>query len=178
MTNPESTALRQAPATAVRAARPGDIPTILRFVRELAEYERALDQVVATEDTLNRQLFGEGFGRGPTAEALIGELDGNPEGFAVYFTNFSTWLARPGIYLEDLYVTPASRGRGLGKALLLRLAAIATQRGCGRLEWAVLDWNEPAIGFYQKLGASPQSEWTVYRLTGPSLERAARESAQ
>ncbi|MBI5865854.1 MAG: GNAT family N-acetyltransferase, partial [Planctomycetes bacterium] len=117
---------------------------------------------------------GEGFGRGPVAEALIGEIDGVPQGFALYFSNFSTWLARPGIYLEDLFVRPATRGRGLGKALLVELARIALRRGCGRLEWSVLDWNEPAIGFYKALGAVPMNEWTVFRLTGESLERLGR----
>src|SRR5262249_19283641 len=111
---------------------------------------------------------------GPVAESLIGEIDGHAEGFAVYFTNYSTWLSKPGIYLEDLFVRPASRGRGLGKALLRRIAQIAVERGCGRVEWAVLDWNEPAIGFYRNIGAKAMDEWTVYRLTGEAISRMAR----
>lgn len=161
-------------SVAVRPATPADVSLILQLIRDLAEYERAAEQVVATEQTLSRHLFGEGFGRGPVAEALIGEIDGVPQGFALYFSNFSTWLARPGIYLEDLFVRPATRGRGLGKALLVELARIALRRGCGRLEWSVLDWNEPAIGFYKALGAVPMNEWTVFRLTGESLERLGR----
>jgi GNAT superfamily N-acetyltransferase len=160
-------------AISVRPAAPADVPLILKLVRELAEYERALDQVVATEESLHRFLFGKGYGRGPLVEALVGELDGRPEGFALYFSNFSTWLATSGIYLEDLFVRPAVRGRGLGKALLVRLAQIAVERGCGRLEWAVLNWNEPAIGFYRSLGAEPLDEWTVFRLSGDSLRRVA-----
>jgi GNAT superfamily N-acetyltransferase len=164
------------PTVFVRPASPADVPIILRFVRELAEYERALDQVVATEESLARNLFGQGFGRGPVAEALIGGIDGRPEGFALFFSNFSTWLATSGIYLEDLYVTPAARGRGLGKRLLIRLAQIAVERGCGRLEWSVLNWNEPAIRFYRALGATPLREWTMFRLSGDALRRAGSPS--
>jgi GNAT superfamily N-acetyltransferase len=149
----------------IRRARPADAALILSLIRELAEYERLSHAVVATEDDLRGHLFGER----PVAECLIGELDGRPEGFALFFTNFSTFMARPGIYLEDLYVRPHARGAGLGKALLAHLAALAVERGCGRLEWAVLDWNEPAIGFYRALGAQPMSEWTVYRLQGNAL---------
>lgn len=158
----------------VRPAAPADVPLILALVRELAEYERAADQVVATEESLMRNLFGEGFGRGPVAEALVGEIDGASQGFALYFSNFSTWLATSGIYLEDLYVRPAWRGHGLGRALLTRLAQIAVERGCGRLEWAVLNWNEPAMGFYRTLGATPMTDWTTWRLAGPALKRLAR----
>jgi GNAT superfamily N-acetyltransferase len=146
---------------------------ILQFVRELADYEKSADQVVATEQTLNRHLFGEGYGNGPVVEALIGELDGKPEGFALFFSNFSTWLSTSGIYLEDLYVRPASRRHGLGRALLQRLAAIALQRGCGRVEWAVLNWNSPAIEFYEGLGAKPLNDWTVFRLSGEALRNFA-----
>jgi GNAT superfamily N-acetyltransferase len=142
----------------------------LRLVRELAEYEREPDAVVATEAMIHTHLFGEGFGKGPVAECVIGLVDDQPQGFALFFTNFSTWLGKPGIYLEDLYVTPTSRGHGLGKALLRHLAQLAVARNCGRLEWSVLDWNEPAIGFYKSLGAQPMSEWTTFRLTGERLK--------
>jgi GNAT superfamily N-acetyltransferase len=159
--------------TSTRPAAPADIPLILALIRELADYERAPEQAVATDELLHRHLFGDGLGRGPTAECLIGELDGRPEGFALFFHNFSTWLGKPGLYLEDLFVRPAARGRGLGKALFQRVAAIALERGCPRLEWSVLDWNTPAIGFYTSMGARPMDEWTVYRLTGPALAQAA-----
>jgi GNAT superfamily N-acetyltransferase len=157
----------------VRAAKPDDIPLILALVRELALYEKAPEQVTATEEMLRRNLFGEGFGRGPVAECVIGELDGGPQGFALYFINFSTWLAKPGLYLEDLFVRPQVRGRGLGRALLAHLARVAVERGCGRFEWSVLDWNTPAIGFYKALGATPMDEWTVFRMTGEALEKLA-----
>jgi GNAT superfamily N-acetyltransferase len=156
----------------VRAARQEDLGLILALIRELAEYEREPGAVVATEALLERNLFGAG-GEPPLASCVIGELDGEPQGFAVYFLNFSTWLGRPGLYLEDLFVRPAARGRGLGKALLVYLARVARDRGCGRMEWAVLDWNTPAIEFYRSLGAVAMSEWTVFRLAGPTLERAA-----
>jgi GNAT superfamily N-acetyltransferase len=158
----------------VRPATPDDVGLILKLIRELAEYERAVEQAVATEEQIKRNLFGEGFGRGPVAECLIGELGGRPEGFAVFFSNFSTWLGTSGIYLEDLFVRPSARGHGLGKALLVRLAQIAVERRCGRLEWAVLDWNEPAIGFYKALGAEPMDEWTVFRVRGQNLARLAQ----
>jgi GNAT superfamily N-acetyltransferase len=135
----------------VRPAAATDVPAILGFIRELAEYEQLSHAVVASEDLLRRHLFGDGAESGrPAAECLIGEVGGIAQGFALYFTSFSTFLARPGIYLEDLYVRPAARGKGLGKALFTHLAALAVERGCGRLEWAVLDWNEPAIGFYRR----------------------------
>lgn len=156
---------------AIRAATPDDVPLILRLIRALAEYEREPQAVVATEDLLRRHLFGQGVGRGPVAECVIGEIDGKAEGFALFFHNFSTWVGRPGIYLEDLFVRPESRGSGLGKALLAHIARLAVERGCGRVEWAVLDWNEPAIGFYKKLGARAMDEWTVYRLMGEALQR-------
>jgi GNAT superfamily N-acetyltransferase len=155
----------------IRAAVPADVSHILRFIGELADYERLTHEVVATEAALHEHLFGER----PAAEVLLGELDGEPSGFALYFLSFSTFLARPGIYLEDLYVRPAARGHGLGKALLARLAGIAVERRYGRLEWSVLDWNEPAIGFYKKLGAVPMSDWTVYRVTGDALGSLARQ---
>lgn len=148
-----------------------DIPIILRFIKELAEYEREPGAVVATEALLDRAIFGAP-GEPPVCAALIGEIDGIAEGLALYYTTFSTWLGRPGIYLDDLYVRPASRGSGLGKALLTHIARTAYARG-GRLEWAVLNWNEPAIGFYKKLGARPQSDWTVYRLAGDALREVA-----
>jgi GNAT superfamily N-acetyltransferase len=154
----------------IRTATEADIPLILEFIRALAEYERLADKVVANEDILRSTLFGQ-----PRfAEVLIGEADGDPAGFALFFHNFSTFLGRPGIYLEDLFVKPNYRGRGYGKALLARLAAIARERNCGRLEWAVLNWNQPAIDFYESLGAVPMNEWTVYRLTGEALENLAR----
>lgn len=154
----------------IRAAVPADVPLILQFVKELADYEKCPDQVVATAESLARFLFGDGYGKGPVVDALIGEIDGVAQGFALYFSNFSTWLSSSGIYLEDLFVRPAARGKGLGKALLVELARIAVQRGCGRLEWAVLNWNEPAIGFYKSLGANPMDEWTTFRLSGDALK--------
>jgi len=149
----------------IRAAVRSDTSLILAFVRELAAYERLAAEVVATEDTLAASLFGAH----PAAEVLIAELDGEAFGFALFFPNYSTFLGKAGIYLEDLFVRPGARGRGVGRALLSRLAAIALERGCGRLEWAVLDWNENAIRFYEKLGATAQSDWTTYRLTGDAL---------
>jgi len=157
-------------AIRVRTAIAEDVPLILDLIHSLAEYERMPDAVRATEDALHRQLFGAGFGRGPTAECLIGEIDGTTQGFAVFCTNFSTWLARPGIWLEDLFVRPAARGSGLGAALLCELARIAVARDCGRMEWSVLDWNELAMGFYRRLGATPLDEWTSWRLTGEALQ--------
>lgn len=159
-------------AISIRPATPEDIPLILALIRELAEYERAPEQAVATPELIRRHLFGEGpgaGGRGPIAECLIGAVDGRPEGFAVFFHNFSTWLGKPGLYLEDLFVRPASRGRGLGAALLRRVAAIGVERGCERMEWAVLDWNTPAIEFYRRLGARAMDEWTLFRVSGDAL---------
>ena len=155
----------------IRTATPDDVPAILSMVRELAEYERAPHEVTATESHLRTALFGEH----PAVYALIAENDdtGEAVGFAMWFLNFSTWLGRHGIYLEDLYVKPHARGEGHGRALLTRLAQIAVERGCGRVEWAVLDWNEPSIGFYKSLGAVPMDEWTIFRLTGDSLGRLA-----
>jgi GNAT superfamily N-acetyltransferase len=158
----------------IRPAVATDVPVILGFIRELAEYEKLLHEVVATEQALREQLFGER----PAAEVVIGEWHGKPVTFALFFGNFSTFLALPGIYLEDLYVTPAMRGKGIGKAMLTYLAWLARQRGCGRLEWSVLDWNEPALQFYRSIGAVPMDEWTVQRLTGDALETLARESGR
>lgn len=157
------------PEIEIRPGTEDDVPLILSLIRELAEYERLSHEVVATEEMLRDSLFGER----RVAEVLIGHLDEEPAGFALFFHNFSTFLGRPGIYLEDLYVRPEFRGSGVGRALLIHLASIARERGCGRLEWSVLDWNEPAIGFYERIGASPVSGWTVYRVTGEALEELA-----
>src|SRR6266536_6408292 len=145
----------------IRPARVEDVPIILQLIRDLATYERAPDMVTATEEQLVDVLFGER----PAAEVLLAFEGQSPVGFAVFFYNFSTWLGRPGLYLEDLFVKPDKRGKGYGRALLVELAKIARDRECGRLEWAVLDWNEPAIKFYRALGAKPMHEWTVFRLT-------------
>jgi GNAT superfamily N-acetyltransferase len=153
----------------IRPATDADIPVILRLIRDLAEYEREPQAVVATESGLRQVLFGPK----PSAEVLLALEQGAAVGFAVYFFNFSTWLGRPGLYLEDLFVRPDRRGKGYGRALLVRLAQIAKERGCGRMEWAVLDWNEPAIQFYRKLGAKPMDEWTVFRLTQEAIEQLA-----
>ncbi|MCX6597816.1 MAG: GNAT family N-acetyltransferase [Acidobacteria bacterium] len=153
----------------LRLAQPADVSLILHFIRGLAEYERLADSVVANEALLTETLFGAR----PYAEVIIAEWDGAPAGFALFFHNYSTFLARPGIYLEDLFVDPAHRGRGIGKALLVRLAHLAVERNCGRLEWSVLDWNEPAIGFYRSLGAIAMDEWTINRVTGEALAKLA-----
>lgn len=152
----------------IRSASVEDVPLILRLIQGLAEYEKLSHEVVATEQMLHDTLFGER----RVAEILIGEWDGEAAGFALFFHNYSTFLAKPGIYLEDLFVWPEYRGRGIGKALLLQLARLAKERGCGRVEWSVLDWNEPSIQFYKALGAKPMDEWTIFRLTGEALERA------
>lgn len=151
----------------IQPATKDDAPIILQFIRELAEFEKLAHAVVATEAKISEALFGPR----PYAEAQIAWLDGKAVGFALYFHTFSTFLAQPGIYLEDLYVTPSCRGKGVGKALLKELAEIAVERNCGRVEWAVLNWNEKAIEFYKSLGAGPKNEWTVYRLTGEELNR-------
>jgi GNAT superfamily N-acetyltransferase len=147
-----------------------DIPLILTFVRKLAEYERLLDTVVADEDTLRNSLFGAH----PAAEVILAYVENEPAGFAVYFQTFSTFIGRPGIYLEDLFIEPAYRNKGVGKAVLEYLAGLTQERGCARLSWAVLDWNQPAIEFYRKLGALPLEDWTVFELSGPALTRLAR----
>ena len=153
----------------IRTTTEADVPVILSLIRELAEYERAPDAVVATEEGLREVLFGSK----RAAEVLLARENGEAVGFAVYFFNFSTWLGRPGLYLEDLFVRPNLRGKGYGRALLERLARIAQERGCGRMEWAVLDWNDPAIQFYKRLGAEPMNEWTVFRLTREGIARLA-----
>lgn len=156
----------------LRPAQPGDLPTVLELIRALAEYEKLADEVVATEARLGQALFPAA-GAKPDAYCLIAEADGVPAGFALYFFNFSTFLARPGLYLEDLFVKPEFRGHGLGKALLLHLAKLANARGCGRMEWSVLDWNQPAIDFYEALGAERMKAWQICRLTGASLTQYA-----
>jgi GNAT superfamily N-acetyltransferase len=153
----------------IRDAVVTDIPVILQLIRDLATYERAPDEVVATEESLRDVLFGSE----PSAKVILAFDGDEPVGFAVYFFNFSTWLGRPGLYLEDLFVKPETRGRGYGRALLVHLAQIANHRGCGRMEWAVLDWNESAIQFYKKLGAAPNHEWTVFRLTSDGIRKLA-----
>src|SRR6202011_949837 len=158
----------------IRPARATDVPVILQLIRDLATYERAPNEVSATEKGLTEVLFGEK----PAAEVLLAFENETAVGFAVFFHNFSTWLGRPGLYLEDLFVRPEDRGKGYGRALLIHLAKIARERGCGRMEWAVLDWNEPAIEFYRKLGAKPMDEWTVFRLTGDGIAKLADSSLE
>lgn len=157
----------------IRFASPGDTPLILYFIKALAEYEKMADQVIATESILREWLFEK-----KAAEVLIGELDGNPIGFALFFHNFSTFLGRAGIYLEDLFVLPEYRNKKFGSRFLQRLAKIALERECGRLEWWCLDWNETSIAFYRSLGAEPMDAWTVYRISGDALTRLAGKSAQ
>lgn len=157
------------PAIAIRPATVEDAELILRFITELAIYEKAEDEVVASADDIRKSIFDAG-----SARALVCSVDGEPAGFAVYFFNYSTWQGRKGLYLEDLYVTPALRGSGAGKALLRHLAGIAVAEGCGRFEWSVLDWNEPALKFYESIGASPMHEWVKHRLAGKALEDFAR----
>lgn len=159
-------------SVAVRPATRADVATVLRFIRELAAFEREPDAVEATEPMLTDALFG----LAPAAEAVIADSAGEPVGFALFFHNFSTWTGRRGLYLEDLYVTPAARGQGVGRALLSHLAAIALDRGCGRFEWSVLDWNDGAIAFYRALGAVGMEEWTVQRVSGEALVRLAGRS--
>jgi len=156
----------------LRPAAPADIPLILALIRELAEYEKEPDSAKATPEQLQRHLFGPR----PYAEVLIAEVGAEPAGFALFFHNFSTWTGQPGIYLEDLFVRPQYRGLGVGKRLIARVAKIAVERDCGRFEWAVLDWNEPAIRFYRSLGAKPMDEWTVQRMTGEALRNLAAQA--
>jgi GNAT superfamily N-acetyltransferase len=153
----------------IRTARAEDVPIILQLIRDLATYERAPNEVTATEEQLVEVLFGPR----PSAEVMLAFEEDTAVGFAVFFHNFSTWLGRPGLYLEDLFVKPEVRGKGYGRALLVHLAKIARERGCGRMEWAVLDWNDPAIQFYHKVGAAPMDEWTVFRLTGEGIAKLA-----
>ena len=156
----------------LRSATASDLPLILELIRGLAEYEQLLPECVATEEKLGSTLFPPA-GAAPAAHVVIAEADGTPAGFALYFFNYSTFLAQPGLYLEDLFVKPEWRGQGIGKALLLHLARLANAGGCGRMEWSVLDWNEPAIAFYEKIGARRMREWQICRLTGPALARYA-----
>lgn len=153
-----------------RNAERQDVPLILQFIKELADYEKMLDEVVADEDTLETWIFDK-----QKAEVIFALEDGNEIGFALFFHNFSTFLGCSGIYLEDLYIKPAFRGKGYGKAILKKLASIAVERGCGRLEWWCLDWNKPSIDFYLSLGAEPMSDWTVYRIAGDTLAQMAKE---
>jgi GNAT superfamily N-acetyltransferase len=155
----------------IRPAKPSDVPVIADLIQQLARFEKLEDEVVLTEELLTAGLFGAR----PYAEAVLAEEDAEPIGFALFFHTFSTFLARPGLYLEDLFVVPEHRGRGVGRALLAHLAHLALARRCGRLEWAVLNWNQEAIRFYERLGARPNSEWTVYRLTGEALTALGRE---
>jgi GNAT superfamily N-acetyltransferase len=161
--------MTNAPGFQIKSAIESDVPVILSFVKKLARYERLSREVVATEKLLRETLFG---GR-QTAEVAIGYFEARPVGFVLFFHNYSTFLGQPGLYIEDLYVDEAYRRRGYGRALLLYVARLAKERGCGRLEWSVLDWNQPAIDFYKKLGASPMSDWTVFRITGKSLDELA-----
>ncbi len=154
---------------ALEAATPADVPMLLTLIGELADFERLAHEVVVTEASLRESLFGPR----PYAETLLARVDGEVAGFALYFHNYSTFLGRAGLYLEDLYVRPAFRGQGVGRALLLHLAAVASSRGCGRMEWSVLNWNRRAVGFYESLGARPVNDWTVYR-----LDRAALDALQ
>jgi GNAT superfamily N-acetyltransferase len=165
----ETTEMKRPDQFEIRPAHVEDVPIILELIRDLATYERAPNEVAATEEQLVDVLFGER----PAAEVLLAFEGQSPVGFAVFFHNFSTWLGRPGLYLEDLFVKPENRGKGYGRALLIELAKIARDRGCGRMEWAVLDWNEPAIKFYHALGAKPMDEWTVFRLTREGIARLA-----
>ena len=158
-------------ALSIRPATPDDLPLIASLIRELADYEKLAHEVRFEPAVLASHLFGER----PMAEVAIGEVDGVAQGFALFFHNFSSFEGRPGIYLEDLFVRPEARGHGLGKALLAHLAGLALQRGCARLEWWVLDWNEPAIGFYRKLGARPMDDWTVMRVDGLALNALAAQ---
>ncbi len=159
--------MKDSAAAIIREATAADVPAILGLIRELAEYERLLDMVVATEASLHQSLFGSR----PFAEALMAEIGGEAVGFALFFHNFSTFLGKPGVYLEDLFVRPSFRERGVGKLLLIRVAQIAVEQDCGRMEWSVLNWNEPAIRFYESLSAKPLADWTMYRLTGDALRQ-------
>ena len=162
--------MSEKPAIRVERATERDVPLILRLIQGLADYEKLAHEVTATEEGLRETLFGAR----PAADVIIAYAGDTPAGFALFFPNYSTFVGKPGLYLEDLFVLPEWRGHGLGLALMKRLAAIAVERGCGRFEWSVLDWNEPAIGFYKKLGAVPMEDWTVFRLTGSALTRLAQ----
>ena len=157
----------------IRPATRADVPRILKFIRGLAEYEKLAHECEASERQLEQTLFGER----PSAEVVIAYRDAEAVGFALFFHNYSTFLAKPGLYLEDLFVDPAARGHGVGRALLAHLAGLAVQRDCGRFEWSVLDWNEDAIRFYESLGARPMSDWTIYRVTGEALSTLASSNS-
>jgi GNAT superfamily N-acetyltransferase len=157
------------PSTTIRPATPADVPLILRLIGELADYEKLAHEVTATEADLRESLFGSR----PAIEVLIAEADDEAAGYALFFHNYSTFLCKRGVYLEDLFVRPPFRGRGIGKSLLMHVAKVAAGRGCVRFEWAVLDWNEPAIEFYRSLGAVPMHDWTVFRVDGEALQRLA-----
>jgi GNAT superfamily N-acetyltransferase len=158
----------------ITPASRSDVPLILTLINELAVYEKLAHEVLATEEVLSESLFGAR----PSAEVVIASYDGEPVGYALFFHSFSTFVGRPGLYLEDVYVRPTMRGKGIGKAILAFLARLAVERKCGRFEWSVLNWNEPSIGFYRSLGAKPMDEWTVYRLAGESLERLSKEPVE
>ena len=157
------------PTLHLRKAGPEDVGLVLFFIRQLAEYERMLDEVVADEETLRQSMFAE-----HAASALIAEEDGEPIGFALYFYNFSTFIGRPGLYVEDVFILPQYRGKGYGRAIFCHLAKIAVERRCARMEWTCLDWNEPSLRFYRSMGAVPMDQWTVQRLSGDALRRVAQ----
>ena len=160
------------PTFSIRPATPADVPTVFAFLRALAEYEGLLHEVTATPEELREQLFGDG----ARAEVLLACEEEVPVGFALFFHNFSTFLAKPGLYVEDVFILPVHRGKGYGRALMIYLAQLAQERKCGRFEWAVLDWNQPAIDFYASLGAKPMSDWTIYRVSGPELAALAKRA--
>ena len=159
------------PSISIRPATPADVPLIMTLIVELAVYEKLENEVSATEQDLHTALFGDR----PVVEGIVALLDGEAVGYALFFSTFSSFLAKPGLYLEDLYVRPAARGFGVGRRLLEYLARVAVDRGWGRFEWAVLDWNEPSIAFYKRMGATPMHDWTVFRVTGTALEKLARQ---
>jgi GNAT superfamily N-acetyltransferase len=161
--------MQQSRTVDIVPAKPSDVPLVLELINELADYEKLKDEVIATEASISQALFGSR----PSAEAVIARIGGEPVGFALYFHNFSTFLGKHGLYLEDLFVRPAYRGRAVGKALLRYLAALALERDCGRFEWAVLDWNRPARDFYEALGAQAKSDWIIHRMSGEALRRLA-----
>ncbi len=162
------------PEGSVRSAGETDLPVIVQLIHELAVYEKLENEITSDPERMRRDLFGSK----PVAEVLIAEWAGEPVGFALFFQNYSTFLGKPGLYLEDLFVQPAFRGKGLGKSLILKIAALAMERDCGRFEWAVLDWNQPSIEFYKALGAKPMSEWTIFRLSGDELRKYATAGVQ
>ncbi|MGA2584671.1 MAG: GNAT family N-acetyltransferase [Tepidisphaeraceae bacterium] len=164
--------MSNSPQISIHPATPADVPVILNFIRKLAEYEKLSHQMQATEELLREHLFGPR----PAAETVIANLAGQPVGFALFFQTFSTFVGKPGIWLEDLFVLPEHRGKGIGKALLAHVASIAVARNCGRMEWSVLDWNSPAIDFYKSVGAVPMDDWTTYRIVGDKLAALAKRT--